>query len=250
MSNKINDGDFIKGDDLHSFLMIGQSNMAGRGDIDSVEPINNFRCYMLRNGRFLRMREPINTDRPIFEGAFRSGISLAASFADEFANVYQERVGLIPCADGGTDIRSWQKGSILYDHAVFMTRLAMRTSSFSGFLWHQGESDAMSEESVSLYKSQLVTFINDIRADLGAEDLPFIMGELSRNIVRDWVKPELIEKMNSIFYEVAEELPYCGVASSMGLSLKPDGIHFSAPALRVFGRRYFNEYKKIKETLK
>lgn len=247
MSKIINDGEFIGGDDLHSFLMIGQSNMAGRGDIGDVEPINNFRCYMLRNGRFIKMREPINTDRPIFEGNFRSGISLAASFADEFANTYKARVGLIPCADGGTDINSWQKGSILYDHAVLMTKLAMRTSKFSGFLWHQGESDSMTEESVSLYKEKLVTFINDIRADLGAEDMPFVMGELSRNIVRDWLKPELIERMNEIFYEVAREIPHCAVASSEGLSIKPDGIHFTAPALRVFGRRYFYAYKKIND---
>ena len=242
---KIRDGELIGGEDLHSFLMIGQSNMAGRGEIADVEPIDNFRCYMLRNGRFLRMREPINTDRPIFEGNFRSGISLAASFADEFANVYKERVGLIPCADGGTNIDAWQKGSILYDHAVMMTRLAMRTSTFSGFLWHQGESDAMTEETVGAYKEKLVRFINDIRADLGASELPFVMGELSHNISRDWVRQELIDRMNEIFYEIAEELPMCAVASSEGLSMKPDGVHFTAPALRVLGRRYFNAYNSL-----
>ena len=42
---KIRDGEFIGGEDLHSFLMIGQSNMAGRGEISDVEPIDNFRCY-------------------------------------------------------------------------------------------------------------------------------------------------------------------------------------------------------------
>lgn len=246
MSKIIKDGDFIGGDDLHSFLMIGQSNMAGRGEISDVEPIDNFRCYMLRNGRFLRMREPINPDRPIFDGNFRSGISLAASFADEFANTYKARVGLIPCADGGTNIKSWQKGSILYDHAVLITRLAMRSSKFSGFLWHQGESDAMTVESVAAYKGQLVKFINDIRLDLDAEKLPFVMGELSHTISRDWANPELIEGINSIFHEISEELPCCAVASSDGLSMKPDGIHFSAPALRVFGRRYFNAYKSVK----
>jgi hypothetical protein len=226
--------------------MIGQSNMAGRGNIADVEPIDNFRCYMQRNGRFIRMREPINVDRPVFGGGFTSGISLAASFADEFANVYNDRVGLIPCADGGTSIGAWQRGEILYDHAVFMTKLAMRTSTFSGFLWHQGESDSMTEESVCAYKSKLIKLISDLRADIGAGDMPFIMGELSRNISREWVRSELIDRMNEIFYEVAEELPNCAVASSMGLSMKDDGIHFSAPALRVFGRRYFNEYKKLR----
>lgn len=245
MSNIIKDGEFIGGSDLNSFLMIGQSNMAGRGEISEVEPIDNFRCYMLRNGRFIRMREPINPDRPIFEGQFRSGVGLAASFADEFANTYHKRVGLIPCADGGTSIKSWQKGSILYDNAVLISRLAMRSSKFSGFLWHQGESDAITEDTVAEYKAQLVKFIKDIRADLNAEELPFIMGELSHSVSPDWARAELIEEINSIIYEVAEELPSCAVVSSDGLSMKSDGIHFSAPALRVFGRRYFNAYKKI-----
>lgn len=36
---------------MKSFLMLGQSNMAGRGDFGEVEEINNPLCHMLRNGR-------------------------------------------------------------------------------------------------------------------------------------------------------------------------------------------------------
>ena len=126
MSKTIKDGNFIGGEDLKSFLMIGQSNMAGRGEFADVPPIDNFRCYMLRNGRFLRMSEPVNPDRPIFGIKFHSGTSLAASFANELANEEECRVGLIPCADGGTYIDEWQPGEVLYEHAVFMTKLAMR----------------------------------------------------------------------------------------------------------------------------
>ena len=54
-------------DSITSFLMIGQSNMAGRGDFGEVEPISNPMCYMLRMGRWQRMSEPINPDRAIFD---------------------------------------------------------------------------------------------------------------------------------------------------------------------------------------
>lgn len=244
--SSIKDGDFIKGDDLHSFLMIGQSNMAGRGEFSDVSPIDNFRCYMLRNGRFLRMREPINPDRAIFEGTFHSGVSLAASFADEFAKLYKTRIGLIPCADGGTEIDAWQPGEILYDHAVFMTRLAMRTSKFSGILWHQGESDSSSDDSVLQYKPKLINLIRSLRRDLGAEELPFIMGELSEDISEEWKMGDRVKKMNDIFHEVAGETSKCGVASAKGLSLKPDGIHFDSASLRELGKRYFDIYKKVR----
>ncbi len=58
--------------------------MAGRGDFGEVPEIINEKCFMLRNGRWVTMSEPINPDRPIFD-CFHSGIGLAASFADEYA---------------------------------------------------------------------------------------------------------------------------------------------------------------------
>ena len=43
---------------MKAFLMIGQSNMAGRGDFGEVEEIKNPLCRMLRNGRWIPMSEP------------------------------------------------------------------------------------------------------------------------------------------------------------------------------------------------
>lgn len=243
--NRINDGSFIGGEDLRSFLVIGQSNMAGRGDMSEVAPINNFRCYMLRNGRFIRMSEPLNVDRAIFEGNFRCGIGLAPSFANEFANEFKTRIGLIPCADGGTGIADWQPGEILYDHAVFMARLAMRSSSFSGFLWHQGESDAAAEMSSREYKEKLLNFINSIRRELNAENLPFIMGDLSENLSTEWASPYDVERISCVIREVAEELPFCAAASVRGLTMKSDGVHFDSASLRELGKRYFDAYKVV-----
>ena len=70
----IKDGERIFDTKIRSFLMIGQSNMAGRGEFNQVPNIENANCYMVRNGRWQKMSEPINPDRPIFEGEFHSGI--------------------------------------------------------------------------------------------------------------------------------------------------------------------------------
>ena len=53
--------------------MIGQSNMAGRGDFGEVEPIDNCNCLMLRMVRWQRMSEPVNPDRAVFVARFESG---------------------------------------------------------------------------------------------------------------------------------------------------------------------------------
>lgn len=241
----IKDGNFIGGDDLHSFLMIGQSNMAGRGNLSDVEPINNFRCYMLRNGRFLRMSEPVNPDRAIFGKGFTSGVSLAASFADSFANEYRARIGLIPCADGGTSIDKWQPGGVLFDNAVFMTRLAMRSSTFSGIIWHQGESDCVSDEALESYKPKFVKFVNSIRRELCAENLPFIAGEISEDISENWAIGDRAAKFNRMLNGLSDEISHFGVASSAGLALKNDGLHFTSESARELGKRYFNVYRSL-----
>ena len=128
---------------MKSFLMLGQSNMAGRGDFNQVPEITNPLCKMLRNGRFIQMSEPINVDRAIFNTNFHSGVGLSASFADEYAKCFNEEIGLIPCADGGTTISEWQPNEILFDNAVNQAKLAQRTSEIAGILWHQGENDSV-----------------------------------------------------------------------------------------------------------
>ena len=239
----IKDGINLNNDEnIRSFLMIGQSNMAGRGEFRDVEPIENPDCFMLRMGRWQQMYEPINPDRDIFKIKYHSGISLAASFADELQKHTGARIGLIPCADGGTSIDQWMPGEVLFDHAVMMTRLAMRSSTFCGFIWHQGEADSY-EGRLELYKDKFIRMITAMRKELGADEIPVIIGELSEDIER-LEKPNII-KMNENFHAIAEVLPHCAVVSSKGLALKDDRLHFNAVSLREFGRRYFEAYLNV-----
>ena len=233
-----------KDENIRSFLMIGQSNMAGRGEFRDVEPIENPDCFMLRMGRWQQMYEPINPDRDIFKIKYHNGVSLAASFADELQKLSGDRIGLIPCADGGTSIDQWMPGEVLFDHAVMMTRLAMRSSTFSGFLWHQGEADSY-EGKLEVYQEKFITMISAMRRELGAEDLPVIIGELSEDIER-LEKPNII-KMNENFHKIASVLPHCAVVSSKGLTLKDDRLHFNAVSLREFGKRYFHAYCEVEK---
>ena len=223
---------------VRSFLMIGQSNMAGRGEFSEVEPIKSKKCLMLRMGRWQRMSEPINPDRSVFGKKMHSGISLAASFADEIANQTGEQVGLIPCADGGTRIRQWMPGEILYDHALFMARLAKRTSILSGIIWHPGESDCHTDEETLLHKEKFCEMITSLRRELDAEGLPLIIGELSERLCEKPVYGDRPVRLNAQYHELARELPNTAVVSSEDLTLKADGLHFDSASLRVFGRRY------------
>ena len=94
---------------IHSFLLIGQSNMAGRGFAEEAVPVDFSRIKMLRNGRWQPVFRPINPDRKT------AGVNLAESFAEAYSRKYDTEVGIIPAADGGTKwhIDLWEANRML-----------------------------------------------------------------------------------------------------------------------------------------
>ena len=227
---------------IKSFLMLGQSNMAGRGDFGEVPEIKNPLCKMLRNGRWITMSEPINPDRAIFGTLYHSGIGLAASFADEYAKHFSEEIGLIPCADGGTKISEWQPGGELFDNAVAQARLAQRTSEIVGILWHQGESDSSAEDDAKNYYERFKNTMDTLKGELGlSEDVPVIIGELGSFIAefKDG-KCKCFDDVNRTLKALSDE--YGAFVSAEGLVCKDDGLHFTSASYREFGKRYFEAY--------
>lgn len=227
---------------IRSFLLIGQSNMAGRGELSEAAHIDESHIKTLRNGRWQPMFRPINPDRSF------SGVSLAESFAEKYAEKFGVDVGLICCADGGTSLEEWKKGSLLYDNAVYQTELATRTSSLSGILWHQGEADC--EESLArTYKIRFEKMLSALRKDLNAFGIPVLIGGLG-----DYFKDSKTLKTQRNYYivneqlkKIAKENEMVGYVSADGLTSKEDGLHFDSKSLYEFGLRYFNEYLKIYE---
>lgn len=233
---------------MDSFLLIGQSNMCGRGIIGQVPPIDpRGMMYMLRNGRWQPMSEPINPDRRVYvddDTQIRSGVSLAASFAESYANTYGREIGLIPCAEGGSKLLEWQPGEILLDHAIMQARLAQRSSNIAGILWHQGEGDSLRAEDCANYVKRFFTMLDHIIKELNLNDeLPVVLGELSLLGLARW---PLANDTNGALHEIAKLRPRTGVASQQGLTLTADGMHFDSASYRELGRRYFSEYKRIR----
>lgn len=223
---------------IHSFLLIGQSNMAGRGLLEDALPVDTSRIYTLRNGRFQEMFRPICPDR------IKCGTNLAESFAESYAKRHDVDVGLICCADGGTKLEQWLPGTLLYDNAVANVRLAQRSSKVMGVLWHQGESDCKPEMSC-LYRERFELIMNSLRKDLGLEDVPFLLGGLG-DFLGDCVKyPELknYPVVNKILEEIAEKNPLTGFVSAKGLKTIGDNLHFSSPSLYEFGLRYLDVFE-------
>lgn len=223
---------------VKSFLMVGQSNMAGRGYPHEVKPIINERIVMLRNGRWQMMAEPINCDRSV------AGIGLAASFADAWCQEYKEgQIGLIPCAEGGSEIDEWEVGGPLYTHAISEARFAMKSSKLTGTLWHQGESDSMGGKHEVYYK-KLQRIMQGFREDLDAPNIPIIIGGLGSFLGQSGFGKHCTEYtlINEKLKQYASEHDNCYFVDAAGLGCNPDGIHINAVSQRKFGLRYFDAF--------
>ena len=121
--------------------------------------------------------DPLHYDKPEI-----AGVGLGRSFARALkeASHPDASIGLIPAAFGGSALEEWKPGSTHYSEAVRRTRAALRNGRLRGILWHQGEADSKDESLAGSYAHRFDTFIRQLRADLGAPDLPIIVGELGR----------------------------------------------------------------------
>ncbi len=230
---------------IHSFLIIGQSNMAGRGLLTEAAHLNTRKgaLKVLRNGRWQTMYRPVNPDRPF------SGTCLAESFAgayyDEHPNV---EVGIIPCADGGTSLDQWREGGLLFDNAVHCARLAMRTSHLVGILWHQGEADCR-EERYPLYLEKITALMRAIRRELKAETVPLVVGGLG-DFLKDRSETPVLANYNYVneaLIKFAEKTEHTAFASAEGLTSNSDNLHFNHASLHEFGLRYYAAFKTIED---
>ena len=181
------------------------------------------------------------------------------------------RIAIIKVSRGGTNLRNdWRVNptvdsgpdepeGFLYRALLeeVTTRLAEleadgSTAIVRGVVWHQGESD--SNNGVNQYVERYIEFVNSFRTEFGA-DIPFVLGELSRDRISD-DGDELSLTFNNNINQLAADsadpnnldVPSgISVVSSLDLetprSLNPtnfstDGTHFTANGQLELGQRF------------
>jgi len=233
---------------FHLFLLAGQSNMAGRGDVEAQDKIPHPRVLVLaKDGTWQPAVDPLHYDKP--GAGVGPGRTFAIALAEHDTNI---TIGLIPAACGGSPISTWELGAYYdgtkshpYDDAIERTKLALQSGTLKGILWHQGESD-WTETLAPLYQAKLTALITRFRKDLDAPDVPFIIGQLGQFEKSPWT--QWTHMVNDAHLAIAREIPYCAFVSSDGLTPKSDNLHFDAKSQREFGKRYAEVYLKLTAT--
>lgn len=212
---------------LQLFLLIGQSNMAGRGIVEPQDEVIHPRIFMLTQDlQWAPAKDPLHFDKPEL-----IGVGLGSQFAREIAAAEPEsRIGLIPCAVGGTGLPEWAPGGELYTNAVARTREALKSGALRGILWHQGENE-VAYGGVETYGENFAALMSRMRADLGAENVPLVIGELGHFL-------EDVTAFNATLPQVAAGIPLCTYVTAEDLTHNGDEVHFDAASFRLYGQRY------------
>lgn len=227
---------------FHLYLLIGQSNMAGRGAIEDQDKVPHPRVLMLtKENDWAPALDPLHFDKPI------AGVGLGSSFGRVMADADPSiTVGLIPCAVGGTPLGRWEKNKDLYDQAVVRAKAALKDGTLRGILWHQGEGDSGKQESAESYAARLSQMVKDLRVELGAGDVPFVAGELGHFLAKERDgNPSFWPTVNVQINSLPKLVPNTAAVSAEGLEHKGDGVHFNSAALREFGKRYAAAMQKL-----
>jgi hypothetical protein len=227
---------------MELYILAGQSNMAGRGEITpDLKDLSQPQVLALNKQlQWQPARHPLHFDKPGI-----SGVGPGLSFGIEMAKTNSSvNIGLIPCAVGGTSIEKWTEGAYdeatnthPYDDAVVRIREAMKHGMVKGIIWHQGESNS-GTSSLQDYPQKLEDLLKKLRALTGNNKLPVVIGELGQY-------KSNYRAFNLMLKQMPERVENLAIAASEGLVDKGDGTHFDGPSAHEFGKRFAARMKQL-----
>ena len=230
-------------ENLQIYLLIGQSNMAGRAPLESQDK-DTLERVLLFTGippeYWEKAANPLNKYSTIRKELNVQALGPGYTFAKVMALADPEsEIGLVVNARGGTSINEWLPGTKYYQEAVSRSRIAMKSGTLKGILWHQGESDI---KEYNLYPGKLESLVSALRKDLGVKDLPFVAGELSED------KPGRMA-FNRMLVALPGKISHFSVVSIKGLTTF-DSTHFDSKSQRILGERFATEMINLQKRFK
>jgi sialate O-acetylesterase len=242
------------------WLLAGQSNMEGVGDLIDVEAPSDKVNSFNQSDEWVAAKEPLHeilsaTDRvhwrknaageperltgdalEQYRANRKKGAGLGLAFAVEYEKRTGIPVGLFPCAHGGTSMSQWSPdlkdkgGDSLY--GATLRRAALLGGQLKGILWYQGESDA-SAAAAPLFEQRFLDLVASFRKDLNAPELPFHYVQIGRHVSAAASAPWNAVQDSQRTLEA--KIPHSVVYSSINSDLD-DGIHVSTTDLKRLGR--------------
>lgn len=242
--------------EVHLFLFSGQSNMVGLGTstndltADQKKTNPNIMLYLDAEGDASRMKKwsalgpGFGATTSQFGPELLFGKVLADSFPGrKFAFIKVARSGtylgkasewLPPSSNNGTGGTHYTSMMGSIDAAIKSFNTAFDTSLYTpewaGFVWLQGEFDAMDATLANQYETNLTNLVKDIRTKAGVPDLPVVLPMIDLQSL--WTNNA---KIRAADIALTRKLTHVDTVDTKGLAT--DGIHYKAAGMVAIGQR-------------
>ncbi|OEL28343.1 putative carbohydrate esterase [Dichanthelium oligosanthes] len=244
----------LPGDRTLVFILAGQSNMSGRGGATSgtwdgvVPPECAPSPRILRLSPALRWeeaREPLHAGIDVGNVL---GVGPGMPFAHAVLGTSGKvppgaaAVGLVPCAQGGTPIANWTRGTELYERMVTRARAALDgchgRGELAAMLWYQGEGDTMRRDDAERYQGRMEALVRDVRRDLGRPDLLVVQV----GIATAQYNGKFLDRVREAQKAVTLAVPNIKYVDAMGLPIASDNTHLTTQAQVQLGNMLAKSY--------
>jgi len=236
----------VRKEKFRLYLLVGQSNMAGRGAVEAQDTVPSRRVLRLSpTGQWEIAKAPLHFDKNV--ASVGPGLTFGRTLAAQDTGLV---IGLIPCAVGGSAISYWQPGAFYpatnpppYDDAIRRARTAMQSDTLAGIIWHQREADSNPAGSRS-YAQNLTTLVVRFRHNLQAPNVPIVAGQLpdfqflKLNSANRPHSNEAARRINAAVAGLGRTVPRYAYVATNGTRHIGDQTHFDAASTRLMGRRY------------
>jgi hypothetical protein len=221
---------------MHIFLLAGQSNMAGRGEVSDIDRRPHPGIFVLnQDDKWVPATEPLHFDKPHIAGT-GPGFAFARAVAERNPGI---TIGLVPAAVGGSGIDTWVPGGLHektglhpWDDAARRLEIALQS----------GELKAVPEKSIH-YEARLLDLVTRMRELAGNSELPFLIGQLGQ--FKEWSEGR--HRVNAAHVSIAANDPHTLFVPSDDLRDKGDGTHFDGVSARELGLRYARAYADLEQ---
>ena len=235
------------------FLHIGHSNMAGRTTTpQSLRPLSFETHPQLwaygRNGTWRAAKEPLSADSMTGNcgGVGCSGLSAGAGPGMSILraalavapDAYVVSIGRGQSGLTGGYCRSFRKGGLLYNFVMGPALELKGKVTFGGIWTMLGLSEVNDASNNSRFGDCMVGVANDMRADLGEPDLPFLVGdweEARGGVSRSsGTGRQIIPQLEALPMRISRSV----LIPSEGLPINPlDGHHYDLTGHKLWAER-------------
>jgi len=227
-------------------IIAGQSNATGRGLISAShftanETVTNAQIFNSSGFSWATLQAGVNN-----AAYTTSHLGLEMNLAKKFTTLSGRALQIVKVTADGVPITSWDTSNsnfINLQTAIKRAKWALEDDGYvvsPFFVWYQGESDAQTTSDANAYASRLQTFLNNVTATQGFEQMPSYIVQIAQSpVYTDTATVQNAELTTAMTVPYSSYVKYVETAD---IAVNTDQNHIDAQSLDALGERIARRY--------